>query len=287
MVLNNLASAYEKRGDFGRALENYDQAVHLQPGYAEAYFNRAAVHLANGDTERALCDCGQAIRLKPRFAEALGNRGAVLLRRGQPDKAIADFTAAIEARPMQATLWANRANAYLTLARYGDALTDFDRAIEIDANDVGLYLGRGRGRLFADNTAGAVDDFQKAVQLQPSNPYATIWLHVARVHRGEVDRQEFAKNAKWIARHVWPGALLDYYLGTSSSDDVRKSAASATPQRRERFVWEANFFIGEPRIHDVAAASDARKLLERVTSECKAHDVIYGAALAELRLAAK
>lgn len=45
--------AYEKTGDYDRAIDSYSMAVRLDPYYAEAYRKRGDVYANKGDTDRA------------------------------------------------------------------------------------------------------------------------------------------------------------------------------------------------------------------------------------------
>ncbi len=55
--------AYTKLGEYRRAIEDYDQALRLDPGYAIAYNNRGDVYNELDDYERAAKDWEQSIRI--------------------------------------------------------------------------------------------------------------------------------------------------------------------------------------------------------------------------------
>src|SRR5262245_6432620 len=86
------ASAYIKRGgawfakgDYERALADFDLAIASDPGNAGAYYNRAVTFCRMKDYERALDDFARAIQLNPRFVEAYAERAVVRLAMGDPD----------------------------------------------------------------------------------------------------------------------------------------------------------------------------------------------------------
>jgi len=54
--------------DYGHAISDYDQAIHLNPEYAEAYNNRGYAYYWNGDTTQAIADYSRAIELRPNYA---------------------------------------------------------------------------------------------------------------------------------------------------------------------------------------------------------------------------
>src|SRR5439155_1493870 len=74
-VFNNRGLAYKAKGDNDRAIQDYDQAIRLNPSFAEAFSNRGIVYAAKGDNTRAIQDYDQAIRLDPTLDQAFNNRG--------------------------------------------------------------------------------------------------------------------------------------------------------------------------------------------------------------------
>ena len=48
-----------------RAIEDYDQAIRLNPNFAEAFYNRGVAYDGKGQPDRAIEDYDQAIRLNP------------------------------------------------------------------------------------------------------------------------------------------------------------------------------------------------------------------------------
>lgn len=282
LIYNNLAGAYEKKGALDEAIDAYNQALRIQPGYAEAYYNRAAAFLAKGDQSRALSDYDQAIWLQPTFANAFGNRGAVRLMRGEFEQAISDFSAAIKLQPRDGTFWSNRANALLTVGDYERAIADFEQALQIDPGSAAMYLGRGRARLFRGENAAGADDFNTAIRIRPSNPYPIIWLHIARVHGGTNDETELAENAAKVPRGIWPSQLLDFYLGKLDANQIRQAAQVGPASEHAKRICEAEFFLAEANVHTIER-SQAKKQLQTVSETCRPYDVVYGAALAELK----
>src|SRR5579871_5052682 len=71
------AAAHDAQQQYDRAIEDYDQAIRLDPDNAANAFNaRGLDYFRSGNSERAIQDFDQAIRLDPNLAEAFGRRGA-------------------------------------------------------------------------------------------------------------------------------------------------------------------------------------------------------------------
>ena len=68
----------------GRAIEDYTEAIRLDPELAVAYSNRGLAYDELGQMERAVADFDEAIRLDPQLALAYHNRGNAYYKTG-PD----------------------------------------------------------------------------------------------------------------------------------------------------------------------------------------------------------
>ena len=82
-------------GRYREAIPHFDEAIRLNPRYAEAYHNRGNAYENLGQHQRAIQDYDEAIRLNPRYAEAYNNRGIAYDNLGQHQRAIQDYDEAI------------------------------------------------------------------------------------------------------------------------------------------------------------------------------------------------
>ncbi len=80
-------------GNCKLAVEDYGNAIKLNPKYAAAYNNRAYTYMRMGDYADALTDLDVAIKLKPDYVHALMNRGDIYNYYYNIDrqKALADY----------------------------------------------------------------------------------------------------------------------------------------------------------------------------------------------------
>jgi tetratricopeptide (TPR) repeat protein len=78
-----------------RAIDDFNQAIRLNPNVAALYVNRGATWSDIGDHDRALADYDRAIRLDPKFGRTFSNRGLMWQDKGDYVSAIADFEEAI------------------------------------------------------------------------------------------------------------------------------------------------------------------------------------------------
>lgn len=62
-------------GNYERAIEDYTQALQVDPQNSYAYYNRGIIRDGSGDYEGAVEDFSHAIRLDPANADFFHNRG--------------------------------------------------------------------------------------------------------------------------------------------------------------------------------------------------------------------
>ncbi|MBD2570194.1 tetratricopeptide repeat-containing S1 family peptidase [Anabaena lutea] len=185
----NYAEAYYNRGnarsDLGDkqgAIADYNQAININPNDAQAYYNRGVVRSALGDNQGAIADYSQAININPNDAIAHYNRGLARDDLGDKQGAIADFNQAIKINPNYAKAYSNRGVFRDDLGDKQGAITDYNQAIKINPNYADAYINRGTVRSDLGDKQGAIADFNQAIKLNPN-------FALAYYNRGTVRRQ--------------------------------------------------------------------------------------------------
>ena len=82
-AFNNRGNAYFAESQFDRAIEDYNQAIRLNPDYANAFINRGNVYRKGGQYDRAILDFDEAIRLSPQNPLAFYSRGVTYGSKGR------------------------------------------------------------------------------------------------------------------------------------------------------------------------------------------------------------
>jgi tetratricopeptide (TPR) repeat protein len=78
-------------GDNKGAIQDYTQAININPNDAKAYYNRGLANSNLGDKQAAIQDYTQAININPNYANAYYNRGLANSNLGDKFQAISDF----------------------------------------------------------------------------------------------------------------------------------------------------------------------------------------------------
>ena len=151
-------------GDFMGAIEEYTNAIRLQPDDADAYYNRGFAKAKLEQHFAAIADYTMAIVLKPDDADVYNNRGIAKGRLGQHFAAISDYDTAIRLNPDFVKAYYNRGNAKYHLEQYFAAIADFDIAIQLKSDEAKAYINRGISKALLGKTLEARQDFRIALR---------------------------------------------------------------------------------------------------------------------------
>jgi len=177
---NNRAIAYDTKGDYDRAIADYEQAIKLKPS-AETYFNRGNAHLGKSHYDHAIDDYNQAIKLKPDFAAAFDNRCWARAVVGILKPALADCNQALRLMPNNPATLDSRGFVFLKMTNFDAAVSDYDAALRSDPKLAFALYGRGLARLRNDDPSGEADvAAAKAIQADIAEEYARYGMPEAR-----------------------------------------------------------------------------------------------------------
>jgi len=124
--------------DYTNAAGHFEEAIEIDPDFAEAYYLRGVCRYSLKGLDGAILDLSDAIRLDPTLIAARSLRGLAYYDSGQNDQALEDLNYALERKPTDA-----------------QALTV-----------------RGVIELKQEDSAGAVRDFRALLKAHPDDPMA-------------------------------------------------------------------------------------------------------------------
>jgi tetratricopeptide (TPR) repeat protein len=181
---NNLGHALSRiPGQSDEAIEQYREALRLNPNYGQAHYNLAfALATAGGPLEEVIGEYREALRVTPGLAEAHYNLGVALARvPGSPDPAIAEYEEALRLKPDYPEAHYNLGCILQAMpGRLNEAIVHYEEALLLDPNlaeahyNIGGLLQSLPGRLDE-----AIAQYQEALRLRPNDAAIHIALALA------------------------------------------------------------------------------------------------------------
>jgi len=129
---NNSGSILHTLKKYKEALSEYENAIYLNPEYAEAWSNMGALLCEMSEYEQAQISIKKSIEINEESPQAWSNMGSLLIELDQLKDAIKNFEKSIKISPNRAETWTNKGHAYQLLGEKKQAISDFKKAIEIE-----------------------------------------------------------------------------------------------------------------------------------------------------------
>lgn len=223
------------RDDVQQAIEHYQRAIALDPGFARAYAGLAMVYmrdvvegreLAQGDAlDRAAGLTETAKRLDPSVHQVYFVEGFIELLRRDYEAAIRNAEHAIAINPNYADGRALLAWTLHFAGRPREGLASMEGAVRLNPRVPAIYR-LIRGALYYSMAVldRALADFERAVEISPSFQLVRTWLAAAYAGVGRLEE------AQWEAQEI---LALD---PTFSIARLERALPIRDPEYRERFV---------------------------------------------------
>jgi len=136
-------------GKFDQAVEAYTSVTHLQPGFAEGFFNLGLAEEQAGHLDEARIALEQAIHLKPSLRGAHLFLGTIAYKRDRYKEAEDDFLAETRIDPHGAKAFMWLGVSRLAEDRPEAAIGPLDKANDLAPGDVDTLYHRGRAYFLA------------------------------------------------------------------------------------------------------------------------------------------
>ncbi len=182
------------------ALHAFDNAIALDPTYADPHAQRAAIYIQQERWGSVLQESNEALKLNPNHVRALTFRGRALSESMHYQEALQDLTKATSLAPTYSWAWCFRSQTYFQLTVYSRALEDADNAIEVtkrSKNSCGYYR-RGRALAALTRFQEAVESFDRGSEREPR--FAPSYLHrgyaLAALGKSDQALEDFKKAAR-------------------------------------------------------------------------------------------
>ncbi|MDD5337325.1 MAG: AAA family ATPase [Candidatus ainarchaeum sp.] len=178
-----LGNDYYERGDYEKAIENYNTSILLNPIFSEAYFNRALSYYQLKNYDRSISDYTKSAELDPNNPIIYNNRGDAYYKKQDFQSAIKDYDKAISLNANYLKAFYNRGLCYASLEEYDRAVTDFAKVIELKPDFAEAWHLRGLAYEYGGDLDNSVKDYEKAIELNPELSEAKAHLEAVKAKK--------------------------------------------------------------------------------------------------------
>ena len=230
----NRGVACGEKGDFDRAIEDFNKVIDLNPDSAEAYYNRGFAYNSKGAIDRAIENYNKAIQLNPNYTLAYYNRGNAYYEKQEFAQSITDYNKTLELKPKLAEAYYNRGEAWLHLGEWEKAKSDLASARSMGINIITAF----------DYLYESVADFEESNDVKlPEDIALMLTPEVITTRRAGLQQQVIELVEQLSAEKLQ--AVIDYLTDLQDKEE-----------------WEATYELaGDPEI---------AKGLERAKADVKA-----------------
>jgi TolB-like protein/tetratricopeptide (TPR) repeat protein len=232
--------------DYRQAIAYYDQAIALDPNYAEVYAERGEVWTLVGDLTgtrptaypKARSDAEKAVALAPELAEAHAALGWVrCFTEWNFAKGLPELQLAKKLSPTNPTANDLLARIVVYLGRIDDAERQARQAVELDPLSFATQFNLGRVLFVAGKLDEAEACGRKVAELQPTASSSHRWQVLVAVerHDGEGAMRE-AQLEPDAAFHLFLLSLAHYIRGEQQEADATLTELVA--KYRDRLAYQ-------------------------------------------------
>lgn len=132
---NNLGDLYARRGDLGKAVEEFQTAIRLKPNYGDAYHNLAHTYQQMGREDLAAENYQKALSFNPNLWQSHQSLAFIYFNQGKFDLAQEELVKAININPQNTNLHTNLGTIYLKLNDPQKAKEEFQIALQFDPDN--------------------------------------------------------------------------------------------------------------------------------------------------------
>ncbi|KAH7285298.1 hypothetical protein KP509_33G021300 [Ceratopteris richardii] len=168
----NMANAWKEKGNIDLAIQYYSIAIELRPRFCDAWSNLASAYMRKGMHREAEECCRQALSINPKLVDAYSNLGNLLKGRGLAQHAYLCYVEALRIQPTFAIAWSNLAGLFMEAGDYQKALSYYQEAIRLKPNFADAHMNKGNVLKLLGRPQDAILCYQKAIQIRPDHAVA-------------------------------------------------------------------------------------------------------------------
>jgi len=211
---NGLGFALNKQGRAEEAIEQYLQALRINPDYDQAHNNLGNSLVLQGRHKEATIHYYDVLRIEPDNVDAHLNLGNALALMRDFNSAISHYARAIQIDPDNEKVYFNLGNALMDQGKDKEAISHYLSALRIRPDFAEAHCKLGNILMKQGDQNRAIGHFLEALRLKPD--YLEVYnnLGIALASQGKLDQAIiiFRKALRINPNDIWVRRNLDQVL---------------------------------------------------------------------------
>ena len=134
LILVEEANHFAKLSEFSKAISSYEEAISIQPGYVEAYYNLGNLYHQIGELNKAVRNYKKVVALDPDYSKVHPNKTLLVIyffSKGEINNALETLQEWIKSNPDDALLFNMMGGCYLSLREFKMSIQSYEKALEL------------------------------------------------------------------------------------------------------------------------------------------------------------
>ncbi len=166
-ALNNLGNIYGKKQEYAKAMHYFEKTLAEKPDYSPAHYNLARAQHLTGKPREAIESYRRAIRFNPYFEQAFYNLANLALQSGLVEESIQNFKQFLNMQPGHAKARFGLGNAYAMQGKFDLALAEFQQSAKLDPAFIFPAVNIANIHLQQGNIDAAIGTYDEILSRQP------------------------------------------------------------------------------------------------------------------------
>ncbi len=183
------AEAFFKKGEYKKAMECYEKSNKIDADVVDTWtFNGGGNFLFDqGNYEEAIEYYNKALEMEPGYKWAWNNKGLALYNLKKYEESINCYDGAIKIDPDNVEAWNNKGVSLTYLNKFEEAIKCYDKAIKIDSNFIEAWNNKGDAFYFLERYEEAIEYYDNSIEVDPSLIWTSINKANALIRLGKND----------------------------------------------------------------------------------------------------